>query len=179
MKIISLLTVTVLSSIGQCNAFTVPGSHGLSRAQQIHNGNAARTNTMTVLFAASDERRNAADNRKARTCVRNFLTQRSIQSFMWLLKTMRDPYTNVWLEDFLGNTNLLQFHGSAALDLRRFHEWDSVFKELIQKPEDLVIVEIQKTRPGKGLSKNNPFRESEVSATFLQKRIWVLSVLTP
>ena len=100
---------------------------------------------------------------------------------MWLLKTMRDPYTNVWLEDFLGNTNLLQFHGSAALDLQRFHEWDSVFKELIQKPEDLVIVEIEKTRPGKGLSKNNPFRESEVSATYSthKKILGLESVLTP
>ena len=34
----------------------------------------------------------------ARTCVRNFLTQRAVQSFTFLLETCRDPHTVRWLE---------------------------------------------------------------------------------
>jgi hypothetical protein len=34
----------------------------------------------------------------ARTCVRNFLTQRAIQSFTFLLESCRDPHTVRWLE---------------------------------------------------------------------------------
>jgi hypothetical protein len=34
----------------------------------------------------------------ARTDVRNFLTQRAIQSFIFLLLTFRDPHTVRWLE---------------------------------------------------------------------------------
>lgn len=85
---------------------------------------------------------------------------------MWLLKEMRDPHTNVWLENFLGSKNLLSYYGSAALDLHAFPEWDSVLKELIQKPGDVVIVEVKASGQGKGLSKNNPYRETENDTNF-------------
>ena len=35
---------------------------------------------------------------KARTDLRNFLTQRSIQSFLYLLDQCRDPHTAAWVE---------------------------------------------------------------------------------
>jgi hypothetical protein len=35
---------------------------------------------------------------RARTCVRNLLTQRAIQSFMFLLLSCRDPHTVQWLQ---------------------------------------------------------------------------------
>jgi hypothetical protein len=158
MKIINIATITILSTIRQCKTFTVEGRNGVFRTQQRQQGPVG-----TVLSATSDKNDNAGNNRKARTCIRNFLTQRSIQSFMWLLETMRDPHTNVWMENFLNSKNLLQYHGSAALDLERFSEWDSVFQELIPKPADIVIIEIKTNGQGKGLSKNNPYRKMEVS----------------
>ena len=35
---------------------------------------------------------------QARTCVRNFLTQRAVQSFLFLLLNCRDPHTAKWLQ---------------------------------------------------------------------------------
>ncbi len=162
MKMIKIAIITILSIIvGPCNSFTLPGKSGAflpkQRQKSIHD-------RKTILFASSDKNNgSAADNRRARTCVRNFLTQRSVQSFMWLLNTMRDPHTNVWLENFMGSKNLLQYNGSAGLNLKRFPDWDIFFRELMEKPADVVIVEIRATRPGNGLSKNNPYRKIEVS----------------
>lgn len=46
-----------------------------------------------------EAQRDAAVRRnQARTDVRNFLTQRAIQSFMFLLHSCRDPHTVRWLE---------------------------------------------------------------------------------
>jgi hypothetical protein len=40
----------------------------------------------------------ALTRNKARTDVRNFLTQRAIQSFVYLLNQCRDPHTVNWME---------------------------------------------------------------------------------
>jgi hypothetical protein len=44
----------------------------------------------------SPEYEDAVARNKARTCVRNFMTQRAIQSFMFLCETCRDPHTVKW-----------------------------------------------------------------------------------
>ena len=95
---------------------------------------------------------------------------------MFLTREMRDPYTNAWMEDFLGSKNLLSFHGSGALDLERFNEWDCVFTELMDKPADVVIVEIAKNHVG-GMSKNNPHRKELVSSWLYQRVRWMLKKL--
>lgn len=43
---------------------------------------------------------------KARTCFRQFLSQRSLQSFMFLLISCRDPHTANWLKESLNAQNL-------------------------------------------------------------------------
>ncbi len=50
------------------------------------------------LKAANDEYSDALAHNIARTCVRTFLTQRAIQSFMFLLESCRDPHTVTWFE---------------------------------------------------------------------------------
>ena len=121
----------------------------------------------TSLYASSDAN-NSADQNDAlqkRTCILNFLTQRSIQSFMFLLKEMKDPHSNAWLANFLEMDKrvLLEYHGTGCLDLERFSEWNCFFDELLEQPEDVVIVEIPSRGGGNCLSKDNPFREKEVS----------------
>lgn len=101
------------------------------------------------------------DTLAARTCIRQFLTQRSIQSFLLLLKECHDPHTVSWIENFIGTNNLLSYHGTGALDLERLPFWDSVLVELMEQPMDALVVEIKKMGEGRGLSKNNPYRDAE------------------
>ena len=44
-----------------------------------------------------------------------------------------------------------------------FPNWDSMFTEMLERPPDVVVVEIKTNNAGRGLSKNNPYREKEVS----------------
>ena len=54
------------------------------------------------LFYVHDDNEHSEEsltrNNKARTDVRNFLTQRSIQSFVFLLGQVRDEHTARWME---------------------------------------------------------------------------------
>ena len=49
-------------------------------------------------FRGSDDFRDVGELNKARTDIRNFLTQRAIQSFLFLLSHCRDTATVRWLE---------------------------------------------------------------------------------
>eukprot|EP00551_Chaetoceros_affinis_P007280 CAMPEP_0203674620 /NCGR_PEP_ID=MMETSP0090-20130426/16791_1 /ASSEMBLY_ACC=CAM_ASM_001088 /TAXON_ID=426623 /ORGANISM="Chaetoceros affinis, Strain CCMP159" /LENGTH=367 /DNA_ID=CAMNT_0050540557 /DNA_START=268 /DNA_END=1371 /DNA_ORIENTATION=+ len=89
------------------------------------------------------------------------MTQRTIQTFMLLLKQIRDPHTGTWIEHFLDAKNLLSYHGTGAICIDSFPTWDSVFKQMMEKDPDVVVVEIRATSAGRGLSKNNPYREKE------------------
>lgn len=80
------------------------------------------------------------------------------------MNNIRDPHTSAWIEDFLGSNNCLSFHGTGLIDMDLFPTWDSVFTKLIEEPPDVVSVEIKASNSGNGLSKNNPYRESEVSS---------------
>ena len=64
-----------------------------------------------------DRYRDAMSRNRAKTCIRNFLTQRSIQSFFFLLESCRDTATVRWLEDKYEVENLVGYHGSGAFNL--------------------------------------------------------------
>ncbi len=92
-----------------------------------------------------------------------FLNQCTIQSFLFLLKSLRDPQTVMWLEEFtqpdtrvtvtpepsfsqdnkLGSfsSKLLVYHGLAALNTTRFPTWDSYFVRLLEQPVQSYLVE--------------------------------------
>jgi hypothetical protein len=89
-----------------------------------------------------------------------FLTQCSIQSFLFLCKSLRDPQTVLWVEDFTqssirqkkrhgyaapsggtGNSKLLNYHGLAALNTTLFPTWDSYFSKLLEQPMEIFIIE--------------------------------------
>eukprot|EP00536_Pseudo-nitzschia_multiseries_P011336 jgi/Psemu1/205555/e_gw1.380.34.1 len=69
-----------------------------------------------------------------------FLTQRSIQSFMFLTSQLRDPETCYWVEEFTQSLFLLKYHGLAAMDTTRFPTWESYFEEMLQQPSDRWII---------------------------------------
>lgn len=167
MKISKFIACITLSKVIHSNAF-VPSSSNPSFVQYNIHSVSDQTKIHPRVAPLGAKKRSSNDGPKgdnsvmqARMCVRNFLTQRSLQSFMFLLKEMKDPHTNSWIENFLGSKNLLSYHGSGALNLIRFRDWDSVFKEMINEPEDSVIVEIKARGEGRGLSKNNPYRMQE------------------
>ena len=52
----------------------------------------------------------------ARTCVRSFLTQPSVQYFMFLLSQCLDPHTIKWIENYGKVRNFPGFHGTGAFN---------------------------------------------------------------
>jgi hypothetical protein len=94
----------------------------------------------------------------ARLCPKSFLTQASIQSFIYLLEECRDPHSGKWIQDFLGLKNLLNYHGTAAFDVTKYPTWDSVLIDLMRQPNQRIIVSAKKRGRGHGgWSKNNPY----------------------
>ncbi len=95
---------------------------------------------------------------------RLFLTQRCLQSFMFLVLSMKDPHTIKWLDDFTQpiiqldpvseldrnlafgkdssyvandqklNSKLCQYHGLNAFNTTKFPTWDSYFFQLLEQP---------------------------------------------
>jgi uncharacterized protein Veg len=100
------------------------------------------------------------DHLSNRTCIRQFLTQRSVQTFLFLLSQCRDPHTVRWIEDFGGSRNLSSYHGTGAM-IESFPHWDDFFNDIILKPVDVVQVQAPHRGRAMGLSANNPNREKE------------------
>lgn len=128
--------------------------------------------TSTTLHAFSDhdneEYRNALANNMRRTDIQQFLTQRSLQSFMLLLTEVRDPHTSDWIERFLGANNLLAYHGTGAFNMTRFQCWDTYFLEMMEQPKERLVIEIPSRQGGGGMgarllggSRNNPYLKKE------------------
>eukprot|EP00970_Alexandrium_tamarense_P019247 scaffold13804_cov290-Alexandrium_tamarense.AAC.1 len=94
----------------------------------------------------------------ARLCPKMFLTQRTIQSFIFLLAECRDPHsgklsflttalffisllnnntTNIstmqWIEDFLGVQNLGNYHGTGAFNVTKYPTWDSILLDMMRQ----------------------------------------------
>lgn len=93
----------------------------------------------------------------ARTCPRHFLTQRSVQSFMFLCEQCRDPHTVKWIETFSGAHNLRFFHGTGAFNLTRFENWDSFLLEMVEQEKDTVVFSVRSRVGDRGFRKNNPY----------------------
>lgn len=96
--------------------------------------------------------------------VRNLLTQRAIQSFMFLCDSLRDPHSGRWIEQFLGFENQLSFHGTGASYTTEREPfggtWDGPLLEMMERPKDVVIVSAKRSGKGhKGWSKDNPYME--------------------
>jgi len=109
-----------------------------------------------------EESRNFAANHNnlLRTDIRNFLTQRSLQSFIHLCLSCRDPHTVQWMESFGGWRNLEEYHGTGGLNTTLFPIWSSMLIEMLDRPQDTVIVNITR---GQGNSGNkNPYLEEQV-----------------
>lgn len=110
---------------------------------------------------SDDESHRAAMlNNILRTDLRNFLTQRSLQSFMHLCVQCRDPHTVKWLEEFGDLQNLENYHGTGALNVTKFPTWSSFLTDLMEHPEDVVVVSAKRRdRGNKGFrsEKENPY----------------------
>jgi len=116
--------------------------------------------------------------------VRNLLTQRAIQSFLFLLEQCRDPHSVKWIEDFLQATpNQLRYHGTGApyvvappsltkKDIKDAVEdddekpfkfdgsWDDPLLQMLEQPKEVMIVSAKRRGRGQGgWSKNNPYLE--------------------
>lgn len=122
----------------------------------------------TRLYYADDHHDNedyekALAHNKKRTDVRNLLTQRALQSFILLLGSCRDPHTVKWMEDTYGFANLENYHGTGALDVDVYDSWDTLLKDMLLRPNDVVVVSAKRRGKGHGgWSPNNPHME-EVS----------------
>lgn len=161
--------LTLLPLIAQCLAFSPLSTQSLRRSPLSLSNQGFRRQSFLSRSKNDDdggkdsnERNRRSETISSRTDINHFLTQRTIQSFMILLKHMRDPHTGAWIEDFLGSPNLLSYHGTGAICTKTFPTWDSLLREMISRDADVVIIEIEASNAGRGLSKNNPFRDNEV-----------------
>lgn len=100
----------------------------------------------------------------ARTNIGNFLTQRSIQSFMFLLEQVRDPHSIKWIEDnFCDNGMTVQhFHGTGAFNLTNYPTWDGLLLKMMSMPMETIQIKTKKRSPYRGSRKSakpNPYLE--------------------
>jgi hypothetical protein len=76
--------------------------------------------------------------------VLNLLTQRAIQSFIFLCESVRDPHSGKWIEDFLGTQNQLEYHGTGARYCSTTQQfggtWDGPLLALMEQPKCVVVV---------------------------------------
>eukprot|EP00804_Cyclotella_cryptica_P019343 CCRYP_006203-RA/>CCRYP_006203-RA protein AED:0.03 eAED:0.03 QI:281/1/1/1/0.4/0.33/6/1869/435 len=102
--------------------------------------------------------------------LRLFLTQRCIQSFMFLLATTRDLHTVRWLDNFTKpvivnnywveeedapnpgvedsfregdkrlGSKLLNYHGLSAINTTMYPSWDSFFTTLLEQPDTVLLI---------------------------------------
>jgi hypothetical protein len=92
----------------------------------------------------------------ARLCPKLLLTQRAIQSFIYLLEECRDPHSGKWIEDFLDTPNLINYHGTGAINITRHPTWDAVLYDMMDQMNTQIIVSAKRRGQG-GWSKNNPY----------------------
>jgi hypothetical protein len=160
----SSLLFTIVAKVllfGHCSGFSAqqypfrplsftPSIFGVGRGLVIRHG-----------MRDKDEEALSRAKNDARTDVRNFLTQRAIQSFMYLCSYLRDPHSGKWIEDFLETRNQLEFHGTGAGYLERMGgTWDAPLLEMIKRPKDVIVVSAKRSGKGhQGWSKNNPYLE--------------------
>lgn len=101
--------------------------------------------------------------------LRLFITQRCIQSFMYLLASTRDLHSVSWLDEFVQpitinnywdedighkpgsedtfrandeklGSKLLSYHGLSALNTTIFPTWDAFFTTLLEQPKTVLLI---------------------------------------
>jgi hypothetical protein len=72
----------------------------------------------------------------------NLLTQRAIQSFMFLCESVRDPHSGKWMQDFFETKNQLEYHGTGAsyCTTQFGGTWDGPLLAMMEQPKDVVVV---------------------------------------
>lgn len=90
-----------------------------------------------------------------------FVNQVTVQSFLFLLKSMRDPQTVLWLEGFVqpaigkpkqpdfptepagksSQSKLLTYHGLHAFNTTLFPTWDTFFAQLLEQEPVVLHIE--------------------------------------
>lgn len=134
----------------------------------------ATKNTLTIVkYASSNDDHNdsyeqAILKNKKRTCIQHFLSQRSLQTFLFFLREVRDPHSGDWIEGFLEAPSLLAYHGTGALNTTRFDQWDTYFLEMAKQPNERMIIQSRRNSASafKGGSKNNPFLQNDRVSNF-------------
>ena len=140
-----------------CESFTCELKTVASCRSAVSSGQSRRGRPLLLSFYANDKRAFQDWSQNSRIDVRNLLTQRSIQSFMFLCEECRDPHSGKWIQEFLGTKNLLQYHGTGASFVTGL-DWDRPFLEMLEQPEDVMIVSAKRRGRGHGgWSKNNPY----------------------
>jgi hypothetical protein len=153
-----LCSVLALQQVERLDAFVIPTKTAASTNIHLSYANqrtSASQRSITQQLHVQNNNDNddpelAKERNKQRTCVKQFLTQRSIQSFMFLCEQVRDPHTGDWVERLLGSSDLLNFHGTGAFDLTRFPTWDYFFRELIQQPKQIITIQAKRRGRGHG-----------------------------
>jgi len=167
------LTAALQQQKCQSNAFTIVPPLSLSSTTEKTN-EAQRTSfsprtasvcsvgkgskTLPLFAGGYDDARSSFERNVERTNLRRFLTQRSVQSFMFLCQECRDPHTIRWLDEFSNTTDLVYYHGTGAIDTVLFESWDSYFLKMMEQPDDFITVQARRRGRGNGgWSKNNPY----------------------
>lgn len=95
-----------------------------------------------------------------RTDLRIFLTQRALQSFIFLLTSTRDPHTVRWMDEVYGFGSLESYHGTGAFNLTKWSDWDSMLDDMIGREKSTVVIAAKRRGRGHGgWSKDNPYLE--------------------
>jgi len=152
--------VLLLSFAAVCRGF-LPSS-----TQSFLKSGSSFLSTRHSARTSNEDYENALLNNLKRTCIKQFLSQRSLQSFCYLLADLRDPHTSDWIERFLEAPNLLDFHGTGAFNMTKFENWDTYFVELMKNPKERLIIQARKSQTsGRRLfnsgSKNNPYLQQQ------------------
>ncbi|OEU09306.1 hypothetical protein FRACYDRAFT_212404 [Fragilariopsis cylindrus CCMP1102] len=185
--LILLLVATV--AIGS-TAFVIPKTvYSSVSVSGRNNNNAAAAIVVCKLLSSSDNSNDGSSSggssgssgdawvlrNKDRTDIRNFLTQRSIQSFVYLLNQCREEHTVRWLEKTLDFTSIERFHGTGAFNQTKFPEWDSVFLDYMDRPDEVIVIQMRQQRRQRKLSGYNSYIEIEyelhVNPSALVRRI--------
>jgi len=161
--LISLLLLASIAVGTVTTAFVLPKSYSsASEHPTTDKSNAAAypSSSSTLLSLSSSPDNINGEGFKTRTDIRNFLTQRSIQSFVYLLNQCREEHTVRWLEKTLDFTSIDNFHGTGAFNQTKFPEWDSIFLDCVDRPEEVIVIQILQQRRQRKLSSHNAYFES-------------------
>mmetsp|Transcript_16255 Transcript_16255/g.49197 ORF Transcript_16255/g.49197 Transcript_16255/m.49197 type:complete len:392 (-) Transcript_16255:331-1506(-) len=99
------------------------------------------------------------ERRQQHAVLNNFLTQRAVQTLIFLQKTSRDTVTAGWLERFgQDGGGFERYHGTRGLK----SQWDDYLSAMLTAELETIVVSLKKRGPNGtgGWSKNNPYLQA-------------------